>query len=138
MPRQTQYLFAKAQKASAWAYRSAPSVTNSTARNPILKLRSSSAHGAEIGELHLQTDDQLRSWSTTRSGGKTGEQGRDLELVAISRVVIDGIRTGERETRIAVLWVKWEDGIAYRQSCGFVREDAWRLLGPVDVDLVLG
>ena len=138
MPRQTQYLFAKAQKASAWAYRSAPSVTNSTARNPILKLRSRSSGGAEIGEIHLQTDDQLRSWPTSRSEEETGEQGRDLELVAINRAVVDGIETGERETRIAVLWVKWEDGIAYRQSCGFVREDAWRLLGPVDVDLVLG
>ena len=86
----------------------------------------------------MQTDDQLHSWPTSRSEEETGEQGRDLELVAINRAVVDGIETGERETRIAVLWVKWEDGIAYRQSCGFVREDAWRLLGPVDVDLVLG
>jgi len=143
MPRQTQYLFAKTKKTFVWASHSASSETKSTARDPILKLWSSAAHGSEeIGELHLQTDEQLRSWRMSRSarGTRTNEAGRFVEVVAINRVVV-APGTGfdsSQETRITVLWVKWKEGIAYRQACGFVREDAWVLLDLVDVDLVLG
>jgi len=138
MPPQTRYLFAKTQKASLWAYRSDPPEAKSTARDPILKLRTGSARGAEIGELHLQTDDQLRSWPKTPSDAKDDGTGRNVELVAVSRIVPPGTEGDLREIRITVLWVHWEDGIAYRQACGFVREDAWRLLDLADVDLVLG
>jgi hypothetical protein len=138
MPQQTPYLFANTQKASLWACRSSSTATKSTARDPVLKLRSSSARGAEIGELHLQTDEQLRSWPTTRSRGRTDDQGKCVELVAINRLVVPGAGSGLQETRITVLWVQWEDGIAYRQACGFVLEDAWRLLSLVNVELTLG
>jgi hypothetical protein len=39
---------------------------------------------------------------------------------------------------ITVLWVEWENGIAYRQACGRIKEEAWNVLEPEEFDLVLG
>jgi hypothetical protein len=45
---------------------------------------------------------------------------------------------GEKYEFYNVLWVKWEDGIAYRNGCGRVMKSAWEALDPEWIDLTLG
>lgn len=40
--------------------------------------------------------------------------------------------------RYTVLWINWEDGIAYRHGIGYIGRDIWEALPLEDVDLVLG
>ncbi len=37
-----------------------------------------------------------------------------------------------------MLWVGWEDGVAYRRGAGLVRKDAWEESEKEDIYLVLG
>jgi hypothetical protein len=78
---------------------------------------------------------------------------RRIEVVAISRG--SRLRTGKdlpltgiehqgqsepslRYTFYNVLWIEWEDGIAYRRGKGTVREKMWRKQNPEPLSLVLG
>lgn len=69
------------------------------------------------------------------------EAGYPCELVAISKGN-DFVHPMEPEkeeyTFYNVLWVKWEDGIAYRRGVGRVKRETWESMDLKDVDLVLG
>jgi hypothetical protein len=69
-----------------------------------------------------------------------GEEAHCVDVVAISKFVEFGKKPDRR--MIKVLWVTWEDDIAYRRASGEVDEEAWRHWeseGRLEkVDLVLG
>lgn len=77
--------------------------------------------------------------------GQQGEVRRPIPLVAINR---RRFRTpiplsNKREPRDikefhTVLWVEWDNGVAYRQAAGIVASKAWEKLDRQDIDLVLG
>lgn len=69
------------------------------------------------------------------------EAGYPCELVAISKGNVFACPLEpEKETFIFynVLWIKWEDGIAYRRGVGRVKRKIWESMELEDVDLVLG
>lgn len=69
------------------------------------------------------------------------EAGYPCELVAISKgndFVHPMEPDKEQYTFYNVLWVKWEDGIAYRRGVGRVKRETWESIDLEDVDLVLG
>ena len=39
---------------------------------------------------------------------------------------------------VNVLWIEWENDIAYRRAAGYVGKQNWQQLEREDVDLVLG
>jgi hypothetical protein len=45
---------------------------------------------------------------------------------------------GEKYEFVNVLWVEWEDGIAYRKAYGRVMKSAWEAQNLESIDLVLG
>lgn len=69
------------------------------------------------------------------------EAGYPCELVAISKGN-DFVQPMEPDKEVYtfynVLWVKWEDGIAYRRGMGRVKRETWENMDLKDVDLVLG
>lgn len=71
----------------------------------------------------------------------TDEAGYSCKLVAISKGN-DFVHPMEPEkeeyTFYNVLWVKWEDGIAYRRGVGQVKRETWESMELEDIDLVLG
>lgn len=150
MPEQSRYLFCKTWKASIWSHRTTG--RHSDADNKILTLRKG-VNEPDIGKLHLQTDDQLALWPPpgSRSESEVGggiELGKTIELVAINKCVHHSKTFNKeqqrydhplvREERITVLWVEWEDRVAYRLACGHVAQTAWESLAPKAVDLILG
>ena len=150
MPEQTRYLFCKTWKASVFAHRFVD--RHFGENNHVLTLRKK-VNEAEIGKLHLQTDDQLKLWPELESkgGAEMGskiEHGRTVELVAIAHGLHFSKTFNEelqryghplaREERVTVLWVEWESGVAYRLACGYVEKGAWDSLPHAVVDLVLG
>lgn len=146
MPEQTRYLFCKTWKAKVWAHR--PFEKDLMGEDDHRLVLRGSASGPEVGRLHLQTDEQLGLWPELESADDTGK-GREVEVYAINMCVVHSKTFNEqekryghpikREERITVLWVEWEDGVAYRLACGHVEKGAWlELVEPVVVDLCLG
>jgi Heterokaryon incompatibility protein (HET) len=109
--------------------------------------------GTWIGELRLHGNKiSNQSLSQRPSNSEIGES---CELVAISQgyfyekwklslFTIDEWRHKERPRESEkyefynVLWVEWQDGIAYRKACGRVIKSAWECQELGWVDLVLG
>jgi hypothetical protein len=64
-------------------------------------------------------------WSSARTNSKITDSGK-----------------GPERKMIKVLWVKWENGIAYRLGSGEIDEDAWcemDIQGKLEgIDMVLG
>ncbi|KAH6992931.1 heterokaryon incompatibility protein-domain-containing protein [Fusarium venenatum] len=65
-----------------------------------------------------------------------------LELVAICRCKFADIETMDDEIQYkefyGVLWVDWNDGIAHRKGCGYVKKELWEEQDLEDVNLILG
>ncbi|RGP77799.1 hypothetical protein FLONG3_4093 [Fusarium longipes] len=70
------------------------------------------------------------------------EQKDLLELVAICLCKFANIRTINDDIQYnefyGVLWVEWNDGVAYRKGCGYVKKDLWEEQKLEDIDLILG
>lgn len=95
--------------------------------------------GDLVGDLFIndpEDRDLVRQYKS-----QPGEAGFPCELVAISKGN-DFVQPMEREketyTFYNVLWVKWEDGIAYRRGLGRVKREIWENMDLQDVDLILG
>ncbi|KAI3397266.1 hypothetical protein diail_11065 [Diaporthe ilicicola] len=92
-----------------------------------------------VGDLYIDDhDDRNLVKSYVR---KPGEAGYTCELVAISKGndFTDPMEPAkETFTFYNVLWIKWEDGIAYRRGVGRVEKETWESMELQDVDLVLG
>ncbi|KAL6917241.1 hypothetical protein FSST1_008736 [Fusarium sambucinum] len=65
-----------------------------------------------------------------------------LELVAICRCQFADIETMDDKIQYkefyGVLWVEWNDGIAYRKGCGYLKKELWKEQDLEDVNLILG
>ncbi|KIN08923.1 hypothetical protein OIDMADRAFT_153536 [Oidiodendron maius Zn] len=118
--------------------------TNSSIRN---------SKGTWIGELRLH-DNKIptKNLSQSHQGSESGDL---CELIAISWGYFyekwdwsvfqidewnhkERPRDSEKYEFYNVLWVEWQDGIAYRKACGRVMKSAWECQELEWVDLVLG
>lgn len=96
-------------------------------------------NGQVVGDLHISDRDDREIVENYKS--QPDEAGYPCELVAISKGN-DFVHPMEADkgqyTFYNVLWVKWEDGIAYRRGVGRVKRETWESMELEDVDLVLG
>jgi hypothetical protein len=99
---------------------------------------------SRIGRMWLHNAEQFEEETEAATGDD--ERVALIDVVAISRSSFSGQIKGEDrdgepfplKNRINVLWVKWEQGIAYRVASGFVNEEDWKYLDVEEIDLVLG
>jgi hypothetical protein len=91
-------------------------------------------------------DDPVQA-SNLQRGDSDSNRTALIDVVAISRSSFSGRAYGvgrhvpvddEEPNAINILWVKWEQGIAYRVASGFVYEEDWKRLDLEEIDLVLG
>ncbi|KAK8017710.1 HET-domain-containing protein [Apiospora rasikravindrae] len=91
--------------------------------------------GKEAGHILLHSKDNLSRFPTQYGVGTR------IELVAICRRVLHE-KTPPRhmfKEYYAVLWIEWENGVAYRQASGIVERSAWENHPELEeIDLVLG
>lgn len=95
--------------------------------------------GDLIGYLRIDGRDDLHL--VEKYEPRPDEAGYPCELVAISRGndFVHPMEPGKEEyTFYNVLWIKWEDGIAYRRGVGHVKRETWESMELEDIDLVLG
>ncbi|KAH6987226.1 heterokaryon incompatibility protein-domain-containing protein [Ilyonectria destructans] len=91
--------------------------------------------GDEVGELGVDSEEDLRQIYEAEQNGVS------CDIVAVSRGLhYPDPQPVERETWsfYNVLWVVWEDGIAYRKGVGRVMRSVWEGLQKEDISLVLG
>lgn len=95
--------------------------------------------GGLVGDLNI--DDRSDRDVVKNYECHPDKAGYPCELVAISKGH-DSVHPMEPEkeeyTLYNVLWVKWDDGIAYRRGVGRVERETWESMELEDVDLVLG
>jgi hypothetical protein len=145
-PEQTRYLFCKTWKLTLWAHQDLHLPWN--ARN--LSLRASDGAGPSIGRLYLHNEEQFKTLARPSAcGAEIGAWPVDVVAISRSRSLIrqnsprgsdlsDSSNEWRQDDEVNVLWVEWEQGIAYRLSSGYVEEAHWYALNPEEVDLVLG
>lgn len=153
MPEQTPYLFCKTHRARLWAtcsvglweeidrkslwYDTDLAIAKNTR---ILEIRAEYG-GPAVGELYLHNTNQLVPFLLASGDSIKAGPGQSIDLVAIYRSAVhekyyDGPRVISERYR--VLWVEWENGIAYRLGVGWVERAAWEAVKQTEVDLVLG
>lgn len=92
-----------------------------------------------VGDLRV--DEECDRRLVMHHSRPTDEATLSCELVAISRGN-DFLQPMEPKketyTFYDVLWIKWEDGIAYRRGVGRVKKQTWESMELEDIDLVLG
>ena len=129
-PIQTQYLFCKTWKTLVWIRRSTDQRRDFGRIGPSNRLLvCQNEHGPIIGTMYVGAVDN-----------HLGEEAQCIDIVAISKFVEFG-RKPDRKM-IKVLWVTWEDNIAYRRASGELDEEVWHQWeseGKLEnIDLVLG
>ncbi|KAL5344002.1 heterokaryon incompatibility protein-domain-containing protein [Aspergillus crustosus] len=156
-PSQTPYLFCKTARAMLWPRQRHWHDWH------VLDLCTES--GDMVGLLHLHNKDQMQGFPKNDGAYPSGVgdeedpdeeeeaedapvSGKAVELVAISRSRTWGREYNEEEKRFQhppyvrdtykVLWVEWEDGVAYRLAAGDVMVEEWDSLELEEVDLILG
>ncbi|KAG6362294.1 hypothetical protein INS49_010524 [Diaporthe citri] len=95
--------------------------------------------GDVVGDLYINDRDDFEI--VKNYSRQTDKAGYPCELVAISKgndFVHPMEPSKEEYTFYNVLWVKWEDGIAYRRGMGRVKRETWESMKLEDIDLVLG
>jgi hypothetical protein len=142
IPPQTQYLFCSTHRTFLFA--KANEVEN-TGRDRTVILRDE--NGKWAGVLLLQNESDQEQFKTE------GGEGVKVELVAISRGYTPNSEWQHAPAEMAheerpkevelyeflnVLWIEWEDGVAYRRAHGRIEKVIWEGLGVEAVQLVLG
>jgi hypothetical protein len=135
MPEQTSYLYCDTQRARVRAFKA----------DEGNKATLYSSQDKVIGTLRLHNEEQLQRFPSPNDGWAAAI---DVELIAICRTryyskTFDEqlgsyrrpIKTWEDYT---VLWVEWDDGIAYRLGIGQVHKVDWEAMSLEDIPLVLG
>lgn len=133
-PEQWPYLFCKTKSVRVLALKT--DKDNIREKNVV---HFGTASGEHCGYLHLHNDEQLALFPEEQPG-------KEVELVALCRAKTYEKTWKEEEQkydlpinvaeRMNVLWIEWEDGVAYRRASGVVFRESeleWK-----DVDLVLG
>ncbi|KAI1455344.1 heterokaryon incompatibility protein-domain-containing protein [Annulohypoxylon moriforme] len=142
---QTEYLFCETQRARLWARR----LESDDPYQGMNVLQLVDAEETPVGVLHCHNQEQAAGFPEVVEDDEAhGEMplGKQVELVAIYRskvylkirdeeMKVKGIKASER---IAVLWVEWLDGVAYRLASGHVGKEAWSKLPLEDISLTLG
>jgi hypothetical protein len=114
---------------------------------------------ASTNRLAVSLGDGSGRWAGAlqlHDSGENGENlvGSSLELISISEGFAYNARTwghylvewswperpkeGLKYSFYNVLWIKWEDGIAYRKGVGRVEKDAWESLELETIEVTLG
>ncbi|KAJ0114268.1 hypothetical protein J7T55_010656 [Diaporthe amygdali] len=95
--------------------------------------------GDLVGDLRIDDREDIHLVNELKC--EADQAGLPCELVAISKGndFIEPMEPlKETYTFYNVLWIKWEDGIAYRRGVGRVTKETWESMELEDVDLVLG
>lgn len=95
--------------------------------------------GDLVGDLRIDDREDIHLVNELKC--EADQAGLPCELVAISKGndFIEPMEPlKETYTFDNVLWIKWEDGIAYRRGVGRVTKETWESMELEDVDLVLG
>jgi hypothetical protein len=139
MQEQTAYLFCDTKKAYVQAY--------STSHKYLHKAQLRNASGSNIGQLTLHNQDQYEQFPSIEVA-EAGAAGKRIEVVAIcrqqkwSREIDDEKRDYSSkvifEEWYTVLWIEWENGVAYRMASGEIERAEWEKMELEDVSLVLG
>jgi len=149
IPEQTRYLFCKTRRASVLLddlrdqeQFSPPDIFRRGLWANDLDLR---GEKPRIGRLWLHYAEQFEEETGGGLADDSAREGRIaiVNVVSISRSSHSGKRRFDKEQRlfkerINILWVKWEQGIAYRVASGYVYEEDWNSLETEEIDLVLG
>jgi hypothetical protein len=91
--------------------------------------------GKECGVLKLHMRADLSHFLQAKADGGAAK----IELVAIClRSMVQGRKQRASPDRYGVLWVEWENGVAYRKASGWVDKERWEEHALEDVHLVLG
>ncbi|KAK8232554.1 heterokaryon incompatibility protein-domain-containing protein [Phyllosticta capitalensis] len=142
MPPQTEYLFCKTTRAHV---RGRPKQDAYGKRCNMVGLFDGMSN--KIGDLYLSNSEQLTMFEDSMDAeGEPQRPGTFVELVAIYRSrhypksLVGNSRNvaGEVCERYQVLWIKWEDEVAYRLATGHVDKEAWENLELEEISLVLG
>lgn len=145
-PEQTQYIFCATKRTCLAAFRfkdpKNPDDTN------IVQICTGS--GERVGKLHLHNESQAElcpehSVNTELLGDSSG---KTIESVAICKTRHYRKRWDEKNQKYTgpcdtsevfdVLWVEWENDVAYRLASGTVDKECWEGLELEDISLVLG
>lgn len=144
MPEQTQYLFCRTKRAYVCAGRENPQSLYD------LSVALWSDTNSMIGFLQLHDAEKRDTFWGSDPKPSSGDNPRhQVEILAIYKTRNESKNRSpaldQKEHRIGnfnthtVLWVEWENGIAYRKACGWVFSAVWEeLLQLEDVSLVLG
>jgi hypothetical protein len=98
-----------------------------------------------IGALHLHDGEQAAEFD--KADGSVAAN-KKIELVAInktrrySKPEKDGVVQKDGKIHVSdrygVLWIEWQEGVAYRCASGWVYQEDWDQLALEKIDLVLG
>jgi hypothetical protein len=141
MPEQTRYLFCETATATLHGFQEDVVELPST-RGLEASLFNSS--GTKIGTLDLVNEESRDRFPMH---AEASEAGLSVDVVAVcklktysKREIPGNISFGNSQTEdtYLVLWVEWEDGIAYRVASGEVIAEEWEKLDLKTVSLVLG
>lgn len=89
----------------------------------------------ECGVLHLHIKADLSHFLEAEADGSAAK----IELVAIClRSMVQGRKQRASPDRYGILWVEWENGVAYRKASGWVDKEKWEEHELEDIHLVLG
>ncbi|XDG04010.1 hypothetical protein ABKA04_003625 [Annulohypoxylon sp. FPYF3050] len=143
---QTEYLFCETQRAYLWARRTRSD--DPFRGENILQLVD--AQKKPVGLLHCHNEEQSAGFPEVMNDGE-GHGGQPLggriELVGIYRSKRYSKKRNEEDRRqvtvetsenMAVLWVEWVDGLAYRLASGYVELEVWNKLPLQLISLVMG
>ncbi|KAJ3481886.1 hypothetical protein NLG97_g7711 [Lecanicillium saksenae] len=134
MPEQWPYLFCKTEKVHAWAFQGIDKIRNMV---PFCD-----AAGSHSGHLSLHNRESFEQFPDAPPE-------RKIELVALHKVDVYSNTFDEEKQKyggpivkekgmMCVLWVEWENGVAFRRAAGYVYAGLWPMLNPKEIDLVLG
>lgn len=138
MPEQTEFLFCKTDKAQFLGFQK-----DGQGNDVILY----NIHNEIIGFLNLVNREFLSRFPRFQTEDESSA-GLPIELVAVCKIrsyskvwnewekVCDN--PVSKEDTYLVLWVEWEDGIAYRLASGHVNVEEWDKLDLETISLVLG
>ncbi|KAG5657619.1 hypothetical protein KAF25_007652 [Fusarium avenaceum] len=138
MPEQTEYLFCKTDKAHLLGFQK-----DDEGNDVILY----NIHNENVGFLNLVNEEFLSRFPRLQTEDKSSA-GLLVELVAVCKVRSYSKTWNEwervydnpvsKEDTYLVLWVEWEDRIAYRLASGYVNVEEWDKLDLETISLVLG
>lgn len=135
VPAQTRYLFCETTRARLWSHQvgAEGEFAIATLENDV---------GGLVGELHLHSWEDLALFPADTC--VRPQSGLPVEVVAISRARVQNRGLASHGQSMVsyytytVLWIEWEDGVAYRRASGEVNGEEWESLDLEPVSLVLG